>query len=347
MQHDFNLSAIEYRESPFEAFGRLREQGPVVRGRVFSGMGKVWLVTTYAAVDELLKNDRLLCRDPRHAGRSLVVLRLLVQMLMPGAFRILSQNMLGMDGPDHRRLRSLVDQAFQQQSISQLRPRIEELVDLQLDYVDELATQNNGEVDLVEHLARPIPLAVICELLGLPEEDRAKFKQWFGGFANMKSLLRGIVKLVPGILKTFKYLRSQFEHVRRNPRSGLITDLMQAEEAGDRLSEDELLSMTFLLLLAGHETTVHLISNSLLTVFQLPEVRRTLVEGASQIEQAGEEFLRYCSPAQVAKPRFVTEDVEFYGQQLKRGDAVVPVLASANYDPERFDNPTEFRIKRP
>ena len=107
MRQKNDLSAIEYRERPFEAFGRLRDQGPIVRGRVFPLMGKVWLVTTYAAVDELLKNDKLFCRDPRNAGRSFVMLQVLVRMLMPGMFRPVSQNMISMDGQDHRRLRSL------------------------------------------------------------------------------------------------------------------------------------------------------------------------------------------------------------------------------------------------
>lgn len=348
MRHNFNLSNIEYRERPFEAFERLREQGPIVPGRIlpFPLPGRCWLVTTYAAVDEVLKNDTLFLRDPCHAGRAFVIVKALFGILAPGMLKPLMQNMINMDGADHRRLRSLVDQAFQRQSIAQLRPRIEQLVDRQLGHVEELAARNDGEVDLWEHLAGPIPLAVICELLGLPEEDRPKFKRWFGGLANRKSILRGVFTVVPGLRKVLKYLRSQFDEVRQNPRPGLITDLVQAEQAGDRLSDDELLSMVFLLLAAGHETTVHLISNSLLTVLQLPNVRRALIEDPSRIEQAGEEFLRYCSPAQFVKPRFVAEDVEFYGQRLKRGDAVVPVLASANYAPERFEDPTEFRIDR-
>jgi cytochrome P450 len=127
----------------------------------------------------------------------------------------------------------------------------------------------------------------------------------------------------------------------------LITALVEAEQAGDRLSDAELQSMVMLLLLAGHETTVHLVSNSILTVLQLPEVRRSLLDDWSRVESAVEEMLRYNSPAQFAKPRFVTEDIEFHGQRLSRGEVVMPVVASANYDPARFDNPTEFQIDRP
>ncbi|MCH7728986.1 MAG: cytochrome P450 [Planctomycetes bacterium] len=202
------MSAIEYRAKPFEAFGRLREKGTLVPARL-PLIGKLWLVTTYDAVDDVLKNDKLFCRDPRNAGRRKF---LMFQLLMPGLFRRLSQNMIAADEPDHRRLRSLVDQAFQRQNIAELRPRIEELVDQQLDQVAQVAAQNASEVDLIEHLARPIPLTVICEVLGLPGEDRPKFKKWFSSFANIKSLW-GIVKVVPGLRKTMKYLRGQFEQV--------------------------------------------------------------------------------------------------------------------------------------
>jgi len=337
-----DLSAIEYRARPFEAFGRLREMGPLVPARL-ALLGKLWLVTTYDAVDEVLKNDKLFCRDPRHAGKRKF---LIFQLLMPGLFRRLSQNMVGADEPDHRRLRSLVDQAFQRQNISELRPRIEELADQQLDRVAQIAAHNGGEVDLVEHLARPLPLTVICEVLGLPSEDRPKFKKWFASFANIKSAW-GIFRVVPGLRKTVKYLRGQFEQVRKEPRTGLITALVEAEQAGDRLSDDELQSMVMLLLLAGHETTVHLVSNSILTLLQLPEVKRSLLDDWSKVESAVEEMLRYNSPAQFAKPRFVTADIEFHGQRLRRGELVMPVLAAANYDPVRFDNPTEFNIDRP
>jgi cytochrome P450 len=335
------LSDIEYRARPFEAFGRLRELGAIVPAR-FPFLGNLWLVTTYEAVNEVLKNDKLFCRDPRNAGKRNF---LFLQLLMPGIFRRLSENMIGKDEPDHRRLRSLVDQAFQRQSILDMQPRLVELAQQQLDKVAHIAAENGGEVDLIEHFARELPLAVICELLGLPAADRPKFKKSFSGFANIKSIW-GIARVVPGLRKTLRYLREEFARVRREPRAGLITALVEAEQEGDRLSDDELQSMVMLLLLAGHETTVHLISNSILTLLQQPEAKRTLLDDWSQSEAAVEEILRYNSPAQFAKPRFVTEDTEFHGQPLRRGEMVMPVLAAANTDPARFDNPTEFQIDR-
>ncbi len=337
-----NLSAVEYRAQPFASFGRLREMGILVPARL-PLIGKTWLVTTYQAVNDVLKDDRRFCRDPRHAGTSNF---LIFQLMMPGLFKKMSQNMLAKDEPDHRRLRTLVDQAFQRQSITDLRPRMEEITAEQLQRVAQVAAANRGTVDLVEHLARPIPATVTCELLGLPHADRPKFQKWFASFSEIKSVW-GLLKVVPGLRKTLRYLRDQFEQVRRHPRPGLITALVEAEQSGDRLSDEELQSMVMLLLIAGHETTVHLISTSILTMFQLPEVNRELQADWSKVDAAVEEMLRYNSPAQFAKPRFVTEDTEFYGQPLKRGEMVMPVLAAANYDPARFDRPAEFIIDRP
>jgi len=219
------------------------------------------------------------------------------------------------------------------------------MTESQLDQVAEIAAATGGEVDLLEHLARPIPLAVICELLGLPEEDRPKFRKWFSSLSQIKSLW-GMTKIVPGLRKTMKYLREQFKEVRKNPRAGLMSDLVQAELDGDRLNDKELLAMVMLLLLAGHETTVHLLNTSILTLLQLPDVKQSLQSDWNQIDSAVEEMLRYNSPAQFTKPRFVTRDVEFHGQVMKRGETILPIVASANYDPARFERPTEFLLNR-
>ena len=335
-----SLSAIEYREDPFTNFGKLRALGPMVRARV-PIFGNVWLATTYRAVSEVLKNDQLFCRDSTNAGRSNFAI---FRWLMPGFFQRIAENMIGKDEPDHRRLRSLVDQAFQRQSIAELRPRIESITAEQLDSVCRCAAKQ-GSVDLLDTLARPIPLAVICELLGLPQEDRPKFRRWFSPFSNVRSFA-GIFRVVPGLWKTMRYFRQQFDEVRRHPRPGLISALVEAEDAGDRLTDDELQSMVMLLLLAGHETTVHLISTSILTMIQLQDVREALIADWSQLPDAVEEMLRFNSSAQFAKPRFVTRAASFHGKDLKRGEIVIPVLAAANYDPQQFDRPHEFVLGR-
>ena len=169
--------------------------------------------------------------------------------------------------------------------------------------------------------------------------------KWFEGFSNVGSLT-DIFRMVPGIRRTQKYLEQQFEIVRENPREGLISALVQAEVDGQKLSHDELLSMATFLLLAGHETTVHLISNAVLALLELPNVRAQLTGDWSLTDSAVEEFLRYCSPIHVSKPRLVVQDMDFHGQSLKRGQMIIAVLASANYDPAEFDRPHEFVIDR-
>ncbi len=334
-------SAPEFRSNPFEAFRRLRDKGPLVPARM-AIVGDIWLATTYLAADEVLKNDQLFCRDPRNAGRRFLGA---IQWIMPVFFRRISQSMISVDEPQHRRLRSLVDQAFQQQRINQWQPRISQLVDQQLDQVAQIAARHQGEVDLMEHLARPVPMSVIGEVLGLPANDRARFKEWFASFAQLRSPW-GILKVVPGLRKSMNYLREQFAQARQKPGDGLISALVASEVAGDRLTEDELLSMVTLLLLAGHETTVHLIGNAILTLLQNGSVRRALQRDWTQVEDAVEEILRWTSPVQFAKPRFVTVETEFHGQRLRRGEAILPLLASANYDPDRFERPEEFVLNR-
>ncbi|MGI9515589.1 MAG: cytochrome P450, partial [Pirellulaceae bacterium] len=285
------LADVEYRQNPREAFGRLREQGPVFRGRM-PVMGKVWFAVSWQAASDVLRKTDDFVRDPKNAGKKKYAM---IQSLLPRTFSKLANNLLGQDGADHRRLRSLVDQAFQRQNIRQLESRIETICQQQLDLVANISSDGTLPVDIIEHYARPVPLIVICELLGLPDEDRPKFMKWFEGFANVGSLT-DIFKMLPSIRRTLKYLEKQFDEVRRQPRDGLISALVQAELDGEKLSRDELLSMATLLLLAGHETTVHLISNSILTLLELPEALQQLTSDWSLADSFIEEVLRYCSP---------------------------------------------------
>ena len=336
------LNDRDYRSDPVGAFAKLRETGPLFPARLF-GFGNIWLATTYQACDEILKNDVLFCRNPRNAGKRNYFV---FQLLLPGIFQKLSNNMLAMDEPDHRRLRTLVDQAFQRRSVGEMTPSISRIIDDHLNKLPDLIDPVSGQVDLVEHLARPIPLAVICEILGLPESDRPKFKEWFAGFSNIRSLF-GILKVMPGLRKTIRYLQQQFESVKKQPRPGLISALVEVEQGGDRLSDKELISMVMLLLLAGHETTVHLISTSILTLLAHPNVTADLMADSNRAPPIVEEMLRYNSPAQFSKPRFVTKDTQFHGINLHRGESVMPAIASANLDPLRFESPERFDWQRP
>lgn len=333
---DIDFVSQSFMRDPLPALARLREAGPVVRVRI-PLLGKTWMATTYEAVSEVLKRDDTFVRSPANAGKRQPAG---MRWWMPPALRVLAANMLGYDDPDHRRLRKLVDQAFNRQSVESLRGHIGDLCDGLLDRMD-----GAGPVDVMEGLARPLPLAVICELLGLPEEDRPQFRRWVQALMSVTSFA-GIFHFLPGLLRLKAYLKRHFDQCRRHPRPGLITALVEAEQDGDTLSEDELLSMVFLLLVAGHETTVHLIGGGILALLEAPEQKARLLEDWSRAPTAVEELLRFLSPVQIAKPRYVGRDLEFHGQPLPRGDLIVPMLASANADPHRFEHPERMDLAR-
>jgi cytochrome P450 len=253
----------------------------------------------------------------------------------------MADNMLLKDEPDHRRLRKLVDRAFQRRDILAMRGDIDAVADRILDGVE-----GADEIDLAEQFTRRLPLEVICELLGLPHPDRPRFSKW----ARASMQVKGPVSLymaTNGLGKMIDYLRGEIEACRRTPRSGLISELVRAEEDGDKLSEDELVSMVFLLLLAGFETTTHLITGSIIALEQNPEQKAWLLaDPQARIERAVEELARYSSPVQSTKPRYVARDAEFFGQSMKRGEIIMAMVGAANADPAQFDHPEELRLER-
>lgn len=338
--HKFDFKSHIYRDDPWKVFGGLLQHGPLIRMKM-PILGTSWGATSYEAVNAVLKNDTQFVRDAKNAGRKNLIR---FQWMMPRVFFSLISNMLAADGADHRRLRSVVDQAFNRRNIDGMTGRIEEIAEEHLEMAQRAAA-SDGTVDLLEHFARPFPLAVICELLGLPEQDREKFSKWFEPLSTVSSIF-GIFSLARGMRKVIKYFRTEFETVRKNPREGLLSELVQIEHEGEQLNERELLSMAFLLLVAGHETTVHLISNSILTLLQHPDAKAELLADWSKCDSTIDEVLRYCSPIQLAKPRYVAETMEFYGHQLRRGEMVTPILACANYDSNQFEQPFQFDINR-
>jgi cytochrome P450 len=335
---NIDLVSQAFMRDPFPTRARLRQARPVVKVKL-PFLGPTWLATTHDAVNEVLKDDQTFVRDARNAGKRNAV-GFHWWAWLPRSVRLLNENMLSHDGPDHRRLRKLVDQAFSRHSVEGMRPRIAAICDGMLDRM-----AGGGPVDLMEALARPLPLTVICELLGLPEEDRPHFRRWVKAIMSATSLW-GLLQFLPSLLRLVGYFRGHFEQCRKHPRPGLMTALVQAEQDGDRLSEDELLAMAFLLLLAGHETTVHLIGGGILALLESPEQKARLPADWSLLGSAVEELLRFVSPVQLSKPRYASHDRELRGTPLRRGEAIMPFLASANADPARFAEPERLDVGR-
>jgi cytochrome P450 len=331
-----DLASQAFARNPFPTYARLREAGPVLQARL-PLLGKTWMATTYQAASEVLKDEETFVMEAKKVGKTLFsgVLRFLPRML-----RVFSDNMLRHDNPDHRRLRRLVEQAFSRHSVENLRGRIGVLCDRLL-----AGLAGRETVDLLEEWARPLPVAVICELLGLPEEDRPMFARWVKALFRSVTLF-GLLLALPSMVRLQNYFRRHFEQCRRQPHPGLMTALVQAEQDGDQLSEDELLAMAFLLLFAGFETTVHLLSGGTLALLSAPEQKERLLNDWSLAPPAVEELLRFVSPVQMSEPRYVIGDLEFHGRSLRRGDYIVAFLGAANADPARFPDPEKLDLSR-
>jgi cytochrome P450 len=331
-----DLGSQAFARDPFPTYARLREAGPVLRTRL-PFLGKTWVATTYQAASEVLKDDETFVMEAKKVGKTFFIG---ILRLLPRILRVFTDNMLYHDDPDHRRLRRLVEQAFSRHSVESMRGRIGVLCDGLL-----AGLAGGGTVDLLEGWARPLPVAVIGELLGLPDEDRPKFTRWVQAMFRSLSPF-GMLLALPSLFRLLKYLRRHFEQCRRQPRPGLMTALVQAEQDGDKLSEDELLAMAFLLLFAGFETTVHLLGGGTLALLKTPEQKERLLGDWSLLPRAVEELLRFVSPVQMSEARYVTRDLELHGQSLRRGDSIVALLGAANADPARFPDPEKLDLSR-
>jgi cytochrome P450 PksS len=260
---------------------------------------------------------------------------------MPRVFRVFTKNMLTVDEPDHTRLRGIVDEAFRRRAVLDMEPSIRAIA-------DELAGDifaGGSPADLVTRYARMLPLSVICELLGLPLADRPKFMAWAGRATGVASAL-GFLRVVPSFAAMKRYLEQQLEYARKVGGEGLIAELVRVEKEGARLSRDEMVAMVFLLLIAGHETTTHLISGSVFELTKNPGLRDWLAQDWRRADLAVEEFQRFVSPVQFSKPRFVRQDMDLDGARLKRGDQIMAMLVGANMDPAANVLPEQLDLER-
>lgn len=339
--HQFDLSSQAYKRNPYPTLATMVEQGPLVRVR-FPFIGKLWMATTYEAVGELLRERQTFVREPRSAG---LARRATLPWWLPRSMQTMAESMINRDEPDHRRLRGLVEHAFLRRSVDELRPRFEAIVIQMLDKLEAKFRRDGNPVDLVAGLARPFPLAVICELLGLPPEDWPTFVRLAESFSENLSLF-GIFRMLNGIKSINTYIREQIRRCRAAPREGLISELIAARQEGEQLTEDEMVAMIVLLLLAGHVTTVHLIGGGIYTLLEHPDQKQSLASDWSRVESTVDELLRYLSPVQMTKPMTPARDLEWHGQPLKRGDKIVALLAAANVDPNKFDHPDRFDMHR-
>ncbi|MFE2032776.1 cytochrome P450 [Streptomyces scopuliridis] len=328
---ELTSAAPDFFADPYPAYQALRAEGPVRRIRMPAGEA-VWLVLGYEAVRAALGDARLR-NDIRHSS----------EFDSDGGYAI-GRNMLQVDPPDHTRLRALVSRQFTARRIAALEPRIRRI---SAGLLDVMAPA--GGADLVDAYAFPLPITVICELLGVPAADREAFHRWSSAIVAVTDAEAAVA----GATAMTEYLTGLIEEKRRLA-PGEDADLLHAlvrthdsdEEDGDQLAPDELLGMAFLLLVAGHETTVNLISSAVHLLLRHPDQLAALRADPGLLEGAIEETLRYEPSAQIAAYRYTAEPVTLAGTPIPRGERVVLSLAAANRDPARFADPERFDIRR-
>lgn len=318
-------------QDPHGLYRTLREETPVRQVLLPHGL-KAWLITRHADVLDALTDSRL-----RKNVRSVLERNSVEETASEGFVDELADNLLSTDPPDHTRLRSLVGKAFTARRIAELRPRIEEITDHLLDDLPD-----SGEVDLLTTFAQPLPVFVICELLGVPTDDRATFVGWSNRVISAEG---GSATREDG-LALRDFLRELIAAKRAEPGDDLISALVEARDDGDRLNERELVSMCFVLLVAGIESTVHLICNSVVALLRHPEQLAALRDDPSLLTRTIEEVIRYDGPVNTATVRYAAEDVAFGDVVIPAGDLVLVSPLSANRDPDFFPEPDRFDITR-
>jgi len=351
-----DLSDPEYREHAFERYEEMRARCPVSRAIITSGQGgadeqaifnrPLWLVTDYEEGSRALL-DRAITVEMT----SVLTPEQLAQMPeTPPEFQPLMRNILNVDPPEHTRLRKLVQPSFTASAIEKLRPRIQQIVDDLLDAAETVAAERgerapDRQMELISQFSYPLPITVICDMLGIPPKDREQTRHWSENLLSAQSPER-MEEIRRNIGEFITYLRDLFARKRETPEDDLISQLLQVEVEGDRLTEDEVLAMVFILFVAGHITTVNLIANGVFALLTNPEQAAKLRSDPSLVVNAVEEVLRYYGPAETTTPRFAGEDVELGGQAIAKGDPLLVVLAAADRDPARFADPQAFDITR-
>ncbi|WP_030984108.1 cytochrome P450 family protein [Streptomyces sp. NRRL WC-3744] len=319
---------------PFPLYRRLREEGPVRRAIIAGGLD-AWLVTRYedglaALSDPRLSSDVRDASDPR-----------LVEQLPEFERESMMSTMLRSDPPDHTRLRRLVSKAFTARRIAELRPRIQEITDRLLD-----AVLPAGRAELVADFALPLPVTVISELLGVPVDDRYDFQRWTDAMLVRGEKMPDPVVVDEAWQQMRAYVTKHLEAKRARPGDDLLSGLINAHDQEQRLSHDELIAMTFLLLVAGYITTVNLIAGGIAALLTHPDQLTLLREHPELLPDAIEEFLRFDGPVSPGIARFAREDVEIAGVRVPRGATVLIASAIADRDPARFPEPDRLDITR-
>ena len=327
----------EVRQNPQPFYEQFRETSPIFRYTGKHTGNHTWFFLNYDDCVAVLKDNRFGKDAKTNLPPELA--KRYYDAEIDAMFSSINRNMLFVDPPDHTRLRSLVHKAFTPRMIQNLSARTEEIT---AQLLSDIQARGDEQIDLIEEFAFPVPITVISEMLGVPPEDRDKFKVWSDVVIRPSGTDNAVVRL----MEMAQYIGEMIDERREDPRDDILSGLVHAEEDGDTLNRMELLSMVWLLLVAGHETTVNLIGNGTLLLMQHPEQMKRLQSNPELIDTAIEEILRFNGPVETPTIRYAFEDIEVSGVTIPQGDMVLPVLHAANRDPQKFDKPNTFDITR-
>lgn len=329
------LSSAAFKHNAYDFYKNTRGSRsvyPVSMG----DLGEGWLITRYDDAVRILKDARM-----KKNYENVFTEEELENFSALGNEEPLSKHMLNLDPPDHGRLRSLVQKAFTPRMILQLEGRIQQIADSLLDEVEP-----NHSMNLVDDYAFPLPIIVISEMLGIPVEDRQKFRVWSQAIIDFSDTPESLEEYKHKIGEFAEYLEYLVRKKREKPAEDLLSSLIQAESEGTRLSIEELYSTIMLLIVAGHETTVNLITNMTFALLNHPDQLEKLRQNPDLIDSAIEEALRFYSPVELTTLRWAAEPFTLHGQEIKRKDVIIVSLASANRDDAVFPNADRFDIER-
>lgn len=333
METETNIFSPDFRKNDYEFYKRLRADEPA-HSFSLQGGRTGWLISRYDDVLELLKSSSFIKDQSKVFGP------ISSADAHSNEAKLFHNMMLNVDPPDHTRLRRLIQPSFNPKEMLKLAPRIEQIADSLLKDMEHI----EGSFDLIDAFAFPLPIIVISELLGVPVEDRHKFRKWSNTIVSASENEHN--EFAEDVKAFVEYLDYLIKERRENPQNDLITGLIHAEEEGDKLQGNELYSMIFLLIIAGHETTVNLIGNGMYALFEHPKQLELLKNDLSLTETAIEEMLRFYSPVDSSTARWADEDIVLHGKTIQKGDLVIASISSANRDERKFENPHLLDITR-
>ena len=333
-----DLASDDFARHKTDWYAAMREEAPVADGRI--SLMRLKLVSRYEDCRLVLTDPRFVRNRARSMGKKSGGA---LPLPLPKSIEALSTSMIYEDDPEHRRHRNLVNQAFTARRVGEFEPRVESIAADLLDELEGRATKSPGrEIDLLDTYARWIPMRVISEMVGIDPGEAHEMEQSLTVLSKGLTGARVVKTIFWDMRRTAAFVERLIERKRANPGDDLLTALIEAEEDGDRLSRDELLAMVFLLIIAGFETTEHLIANGIRFLLESPDVRKRLDDAPERWPDATEELVRLHGPVLATKPVRPMEDLEVAGVRIERGTMVMPMLGAANRDPAVFADPLVF-----